>query len=156
LAACLGAWAADQVPAAAASAQGDVTAGPRYKVAFTAVNQLNGRTRVSMQMDMPVPAGKRMQLVSLRQPPPKGLNCDIAMEVQASGAGQVSIQLPFSCDGGKPTHPRLITGLGQRATIQTGSKVDGERLYTFTVTVTPWPEGTPWPQGRAASASGTP
>jgi beta-lactamase regulating signal transducer with metallopeptidase domain len=156
LAACYGAWAAEQVgtapPAASASAAADGSA-RRYRVAFEATNEVPSQSKVRMTMDLAVLAGRPTKLVLGED---TKLNCQIGLELNEVAIDRVEIKVPFQCDGGQPAHPRLITGLGQRAMIQTGSKAEGEHLYTFTVTVTPWPEGRPWPQARAASASGKP
>ena len=143
---CLFAWAADQAPAPPASGAAAASAGPRYRVVLKAVDEVIGKGRQRVEMELAVQSGEPVQLEALQAAPPKGLDCAVTLEVRPSGASNVDVRLPFSCAGSEVRRPRLITALGQRATIQTGSKVDGEHLYTFEVTATLWPDTTPWPR----------
>jgi hypothetical protein len=104
-------------------------------------------------MDLAVLAGRPTKLVLGED---SRLNCDIGLELNEMAADRVEIKVPFQCDGGETVKPRLITALGQRASIRQGNKAPGSHEYAFGFVVTPWPEGTPWPQARPASAPGTP
>ncbi len=155
LAACYGAWAAEQVgtasPAGAASAAMD-SGVRRYKVAFAGTQEVQGQSSVQVRMDVPMLAGKLAKL-TLGQGIP--FNCEISLELNEVAPDRVDIRAPFQCDGGTLNKPRLITRLGESVSIRMGSKVAGGHAYTFSFVVTPWPDTTPWPSHKPSSAAGT-
>ena len=155
LATCYGAWAAEQArttPTTTTAASANAADGRRYKVAFSGTKEVPGQGSVQVKMDVPMLAG-RLAKLTLGQGVP--FDCDISLELKEVASDRVSIQLPFQCDGGALNTPRLITRLGESASIRMGSRRAGEPAYTFGFVVTPWPENTPWPSPKAGSPAGT-
>jgi beta-lactamase regulating signal transducer with metallopeptidase domain len=152
LAACYGAWAAEQAGAASpSSASAKADGVRRYKVAFAGTQEVQGQSSVQVRMDVPMLAGKLAKL-TLGQGIP--FNCEISLELNEVAPDRVDIRAPFQCDGGTLNKPRLITRLGESVSIRMGNKGAGEPAYTFSFVVTPWPETTPWPSPRPSSAAG--
>jgi beta-lactamase regulating signal transducer with metallopeptidase domain len=153
LAACYGAWAADQAPASAASGASSAAAGSgrRYKVEVTFVKQETASNKTTVKMELAAQAGQKMQIM---QGPDSRLGCDIGLELLAASDDRVDLKLPFRCAGETMRTPRLIVGLGQPAEVRFGTKSPDAFEYRFVLVFTAWHEGTPWPQRPARAASG--
>ena len=144
LAACYGAWAADQAPVNATTATTKVDA-QRYEVVVDFKKDVPGNTK-TIQLVLAQQEGERVQLFPSAQMP---LGCKIDLIVNALPEDLVTFKMPFQCDDDNiPREPRLVVKLGQMGNVGIGTDIPGLKFeYTIGVTIKPWPLTKPWPKG---------
>jgi beta-lactamase regulating signal transducer with metallopeptidase domain len=116
----------------------------RYKLAYTFTRERPGQAPISNQMEFAIPGDGH---TDIRFTAENALNCEFGFELRARPDDMVEIKSPLRCgDQGTPFTPRLITRLGDKATVEFGgTPPEGGTAYRLVMTVTRWPEGRPWP-----------
>ncbi len=145
VAACYGAWATEQAPANGASSASAANA-QRYEVFVDFKMEAPG-TKQTLNTVLALRTGGRARL-SLN--PARPLECTMDFEVNSLPHDQVMVRMPFNCDNYQ-REPRVMTQLGQKATLKVGKDSPDGTGYTIEVTVNRWPKSKPWPVGKHMS-----
>lgn len=132
VAACYGAWATEQAPANGASSANAADA-QRYEVSVDFKMEAPGTT----QAIKTVVALRAGELARLSLDPARPLECTIGFEIDSLPHDQVMVKMPFNCHNHQ-REPRVLTQLGNKATVKVAKDSPDGTAYAVEVTVHRW------------------